>query len=157
MFIVRGLLLKYMNRRSELMSAVSMNEAAKKTAQLENAKEARPPGGAPQEEHLPRKIFVCSPYRPTSQDEKCRKDELEANIRRAKMACRILSTLGFLPLAPHLYFTQFLKDEEKQERNTGILGEYVVKPPGKLALVPDSDPREAVDLQTAEDEFAVLD
>ena len=34
------------------MSAVSMNEAAKKTAQLENAKEARPPGGAPQEEHL---------------------------------------------------------------------------------------------------------
>lgn len=26
------------------MSAVSMNEAAKKTAQLENAKEARPPG-----------------------------------------------------------------------------------------------------------------
>ena len=102
------------------MSAVSMNEAAKKTAQLENAKEARPPGSAPQEEHLPRKIFVCSPYRPTSQDEKCRKDELEANIRRAKMACRILSTLGFLPLAPHLYFTQFLKDEEKQERNTGI-------------------------------------
>lgn len=115
-----SLLLKYMNRRSELMSAVSMNEAAKKTAQLENAKEARPPGSAPQEEHLPRKIFVCSPYRPTSQDEKCRKDELEANIRRAKMACRILSTLGFLPLAPHLYFTQFLKDEEKQERNTGI-------------------------------------
>lgn len=120
MFIVRGLLLKYMNRRSELMSAVSMNEAAKKTAQLENAKEARPPGGAPQEEHLPRKIFVCSPYRPTSQDEKCRKDELEANIRRAKMACRILSTLGFLPLAPHLYFTQFLKDEDAQERATGI-------------------------------------
>ena len=38
-----------------------------------------------------------------------------------------------------------------------ILGEYVVKPPGKLALVPDSDPREAVDLQTAEDEFAVPD
>ena len=67
------------------MSAVSMNEAAKKTAQLENAKEACQPGGAPQEEHLPREIFVCSPYRPTSQDEKCRKDELEANIRRAKM------------------------------------------------------------------------
>jgi len=38
-----------------------------------------------------------------------------------------------------------------------ILGEYVVKPPGKLALVPDSDPREAVDLETAEDEFTPLD
>ena len=38
-----------------------------------------------------------------------------------------------------------------------VLGEYVVKPPGTLALVPDSDPREAVDLQTAADEFDVLD
>ena len=38
-----------------------------------------------------------------------------------------------------------------------ILGEYVVKPPGKLALVPDSDPRQAVDLQTAEDEFTSLE
>lgn len=26
----------------------------------------------------------------------------------------------FLPLAPHLYFTQFLKDEDAQERATGI-------------------------------------
>ena len=38
-----------------------------------------------------------------------------------------------------------------------VLGEYVVKPHGKLSLVPDSDPREAVDLQTASDEFDVLD
>ena len=47
------------------MSAVSMNEATKKTAQLENAKEARPPGGAPQEEHLPRKnlrLLTIPPY-----------------------------------------------------------------------------------------------
>lgn len=43
------------------MSAVSMNEAAKKTAQLENAKEARPPGSAPQEEHLPRPRMAVSP------------------------------------------------------------------------------------------------
>ena len=38
-----------------------------------------------------------------------------------------------------------------------ILGDYVVKPPGKLALVPDNDPRPAVDLNsTAEDEFQKL-
>ena len=64
----------------------------------------------------PKKIFVCSPYRPTSKTEECRKDELAANISRTKNACRILATLGFLPLAPHLYFTQFLKDEDAQER-----------------------------------------
>lgn len=68
----------------------------------------------------PKKIFVCSPYRPTSKTEECRKDELMANINRAKTACRILTTLGFLPMAPHLYFTQFLKDEDAQERNTGM-------------------------------------
>lgn len=47
------------------MSAVRMNEVAKKTAQLENSKEARPPGGTPQEEHLPRKnlcLLTVSPY-----------------------------------------------------------------------------------------------
>lgn len=38
-----------------------------------------------------------------------------------------------------------------------ILGEFVVKPPGKLSLVPDSDPRQAVDLETVADEFNVLD
>ena len=37
-----------------------------------------------------------------------------------KTACRILATMGVLPLAPHLYFTQFLKDEDAQERATGI-------------------------------------
>ncbi len=38
-----------------------------------------------------------------------------------------------------------------------LLGEYVTKPPGKLNLVPDSDPRPAVDLNsTAEDEFQKL-
>lgn len=38
-----------------------------------------------------------------------------------------------------------------------ILGDYVVKPPGKLALVPEDDPREAVDMSTATDEFKVLE
>lgn len=39
-----------------------------------------------------------------------------------------------------------------------ILGGFVVKPPGKLALVPDSDPRPAVDLAAgAEAEFESLD
>lgn len=39
-----------------------------------------------------------------------------------------------------------------------ILGKYVLKPPGKLALVPESDPRPVVDLMnTAEDEFKALE
>lgn len=114
------------------MNAVSDKVIQKTTSQTE-----RPPGGddtvaepdtvavskatgSTATVTAPKKIFVCSPYRPTSKTEECRKDELMANINRAKTACRILTTLGFLPLAPHLYFTQFLKDEDAQERNTGM-------------------------------------
>ena len=68
----------------------------------------------------PKKIFVCSPYRPLSKTQERQKAELESNIFRAQNACRILTTLGFMPLAPHLYFTTFLKDEDKRERENGI-------------------------------------
>ena len=52
--------------------------------------------------------------------------------------------------------TEFEKMMGKKKFNE-LLGEYVAKPPGKLALVPESDPREAVDLTAAPDqEFAVL-
>ena len=95
---------------------------------IKNPRELKPPGTNashdPTEPHSnpasPKKIFVCSPYRPLSETEGSRKAELESNIYRAKTACRILTTLGFMPLAPHLYFTTFLKDEEKRERENGI-------------------------------------
>ena len=52
--------------------------------------------------------------------------------------------------------TEFEKMMGKK-RFAELLGEYVAKPPGKLALVPDSDPRPAVDLNnTPDQEFAVL-
>lgn len=51
--------------------------------------------------------------------------------------------------------TEFEKMMGKKKFNE-LLGEYVAKPPGKLALVPDSDPREAVDLTIAEQEFSAL-
>ena len=52
--------------------------------------------------------------------------------------------------------TEFEKMMGKKKFNE-LLGEYVAKPPGKLALVPDSDPREPVDLTAATNqEFSVL-
>ena len=110
------------------------NEHLAAQCAIKNPRELKPPGTNashdPVTTHAPvtthggtassKKIFVCSPYRPLSETEESRKAELESNIRRAKTACRILTTLGFMPLAPHLYFTAFLKDEEKQERENGI-------------------------------------
>ena len=51
--------------------------------------------------------------------------------------------------------TEFEKMMGKKKFNE-LLGQYVAKPPGKLALVPDSDPREPVDLTTPDQEFSVL-
>ncbi len=51
--------------------------------------------------------------------------------------------------------TEFEKMMGKKKFNE-LLGKFVVKPPGKQALVPDSDPREAVDLSTAEQKFSAL-
>ncbi len=53
--------------------------------------------------------------------------------------------------------TEFEKMMGKK-RFAELLGEYVAKPPGKLALVSESDPRPPIDLMGAPDqEFAVLD
>ena len=55
-----------------------------------------------------------------------------------------------------LTLTEFEKMMGKK-KFAEILGQYVTKPPGKLALVPESDPRPAVDLSTVEDEFEPLE
>lgn len=55
-----------------------------------------------------------------------------------------------------LSLTEFEKMMGKK-KFTEILGEFVAKPPGKLALVPESDPRPAVDLSGASEEFEALE
>ena len=65
-------------------------------------------------------IYVCSPYKPVSLTEADREWEMKENVKRAKLACRILVKLGYLPLAPHLYFTRFLEDGDEKEREEGI-------------------------------------
>lgn len=61
-------------------------------------------------------VFICSPYRPVGEDPET---ELRKNIDQAKRACRLAVSRGLIPLAPHLYFTQFLDDNNPQERKFG--------------------------------------
>ena len=67
------------------------------------------------------KVYVCSPFRPVSTNPKRAEKVLARNIRRAKFACEILTKLGYLPIAPHLYFPQFLDDNNPEERETGMM------------------------------------
>lgn len=63
-------------------------------------------------------IFICSPYR----------GNVAKNIGRAKRYARFVATVGHCPVAPHLFFPQFLNDEKPEERIEGInLGVEMMK------------------------------
>lgn len=75
---------------------------------------------SPFSKNKPTVIYICSPYRPVLRTEADRKSELEANIERAKAACKMVVALGCMPIAPHLYFTQFLNDRDPADREKGM-------------------------------------
>ena len=56
------------------------------------------------------KVFICSPM----------KGDVEKNLKLAKFAARELIGSGYIPIAPHLYFPQFLDDNDQYERIKGI-------------------------------------
>jgi hypothetical protein len=53
-------------------------------------------------------VYICSPYA----------GDVERNVLRARRYCRYAVDQGFIPLAPHLLFPQFL--DEKTERNLAL-------------------------------------
>ena len=85
----------------------------------------KPPGSL----RTKRLIYICSPYRPVDiapktaplkEIERIQKHEIAANIDRARRACRIVVALGMIPMAPHIYFTQFMDDTVETERRRGM-------------------------------------
>lgn len=57
-----------------------------------------------------KKIYVCSPLR----------GDIEGNIIKAIDYCKQITHKGFLPIAPHIYLTRFLNDNNPDERNLGL-------------------------------------
>ena len=55
-----------------------------------------------------KKIYICSPYR----------GDVKKNIENVKRYCRDAAWDG-IPIAPHLYFTQFLDDDSYSDRWRG--------------------------------------
>ena len=68
----------------------------------------------------PTVIYICSPFRPVFKTEADRRSELGANIERTKAACKMVAALGCMPMAAHIYFTQFLNDRDPVEREKGM-------------------------------------
>jgi len=57
-----------------------------------------------------RKVFICSPYR----------GNIEENTKAATFFAKIIIGTGRIPIAPHLYFPQFLDEDNPNERMNGI-------------------------------------
>ena len=63
-------------------------------------------------------IYVASPY----------KGDVETNVSNAKKYARFVTKQELLPIAPHLYLTQFLDDDVEEERSVGLaLGLQMLK------------------------------
>lgn len=60
------------------------------------------------------KAYICSPYRARTEA------ELDRNIEYAQEITRRALLAGVAPITPHLYITQCLNDDKKEEREVGI-------------------------------------
>jgi len=56
-------------------------------------------------------IYVASPL----------SGNMELNQKRARVYCKYVKDKGFVPYAPHLLFTQFMNDDEEEDRKQAIV------------------------------------
>ena len=56
-------------------------------------------------------VYICSPYA----------GDIKTNTLAARRYSRYAVERGFIPIAPHLLFTQFLDDAVTEERSLGLL------------------------------------
>lgn len=54
--------------------------------------------------------YICSPF----------SGDVEANVANARRYSRFAVDKGYIPIAPHLLFPQFLDDDKPEERKLGL-------------------------------------
>lgn len=61
-------------------------------------------------------VYICSPYA----------GDTEKNVENAKRYSRFAVDRHYLPVTPHIYFTQFMDDSIPEERNIAIFMNWVL-------------------------------
>ncbi len=61
-------------------------------------------------------VYICSPY----------SGDTEKNIENARKYSRFAVDCHYLPITPHIYFTQFMNDNIPEERETAIFMNLVL-------------------------------
>jgi len=55
-------------------------------------------------------VYICSPYA----------GDIEVNTENARRYCRMAVNSGYIPIAPHLLFPQFMNDDIPRERELAM-------------------------------------
>lgn len=55
-------------------------------------------------------VYICSPYA----------GDIDRNVKAARKYSKFAVSMGYIPIAPHLLFTQFLDDKNPNERQLGL-------------------------------------
>lgn len=55
-------------------------------------------------------VYICSPYA----------GDIEVNAENARRYCRMAVNCGYIPIAPHLLFPQFMNDDIPRERELAM-------------------------------------
>lgn len=55
-------------------------------------------------------VYICSPFA----------GDIEKNVETARRYSRYAMDAGYIPIAPHLLFPQFLNDDDPEERRLGL-------------------------------------
>ena len=61
-------------------------------------------------------VYICSPL----------SGDMESNQTRVRSYCRFAVDTGYIPLAPHIYFTQFMNDNDLKDRNLALFLDIVL-------------------------------
>ena len=61
-------------------------------------------------------VYICSPF----------SGDIKRNIDKARRFCRHAVDKGCIPIAPHLFFPQFMSDDNPKERNLAIFMDIVL-------------------------------
>lgn len=61
-------------------------------------------------------VYICSPL----------SGDIEGNQAKARAYCRFAVESGYIPIAPHIYFPQFMNEHSPKERNLALFMDTVL-------------------------------
>ena len=63
-------------------------------------------------------VYICSPL----------SGDISGNQEKARRYCRFAVDSGYIPLAPHLFFPQFMREDSQAERDLALFARLGLRP-----------------------------